>query len=163
MRSITWVMVIGIVPAFAVAVPYAKADPPGCQIDLSSPRIHAAIRSVPAMPYDEWNTEPRSFDGNYSQCATLSTVVIRLRNASAGSPRQALLFHEGVYVGTATPTPYHYLSWNPDQTSDDTVALDYGDPQGCGACPGPITTVHFQWQADHVVMLDGPPPESERD
>jgi hypothetical protein len=70
-----------------------------------------------------------------------------------------MLFHNGGYVGTGTSKAYAFTSLNAAQTTNDTVALNYKDGRNvCTACPGPITTVRYQWQGDHVAMLDAAPP-----
>lgn len=159
MRAGAWAAVAAAAAA-AVNAPRAHADPPGCGVNLSAPAIQAAINSLQTN-VGEWDPKPAA--GNYNPCATLSTVEIHLKNATAGMPHHALLFHNGDYVGTATPNPYHYMHWNPGQTTDDTVVLDYHDPLGCGACPGPTWTIYYRWQGDHVETFGGPPPETERD
>ena len=79
--------------------------------------------------------------------------------ATGSSPDQALLFHYGDYVGTATWEPYGFTSLNRGATRDDMVVLNYKDNRFvCTACPGPINSVRYQWQDDHVEMLDPPPP-----
>jgi hypothetical protein len=108
-----------------------------------------------------WNHDPRSFDrsSNHNPCATLSAVIITIESGTGSSPEQALLFHNGNYVGTGTAKTYGFMSLNAGLTTDDTVAIDYKDGRHvCTACPGPITTVRYQWQGDHVAMLDPAPP-----
>ncbi|WP_231969056.1 LppP/LprE family lipoprotein [Mycobacterium sp. E735] len=144
------------------AVQQAQAAPAqGCGVNLAAPEIQTAITSVPTVPQGwRWDHDPRSFDrsSNYNPCATLSTVIITVEQATGSSPEQALLFHSGTYVGTGTSKAYGFTSLNAAQTADDTVALDYKDGRNvCTACPGPITTVRYQWQGDHVAMLDPAP------
>lgn len=136
------------------------APPPGCGIDLGAERVRTAVDSVPTVPEGwQWSREPRTFAGNYDPCATLSTVIISIEGATGSSPEQAMLFHKGEYVGTGTAKAYAFTSLNREQTADDTVALDYKDGRNtCTACAGPVTTVRYQWQRDHVEMLDPPPP-----
>jgi hypothetical protein len=69
------------------------------------------------------------------------------------------MFHNGDYLGTATSKAYGFTSLNAARTTDDTVVLDYKTPGVCNACPpAAVTSVRYQWQGDHVVMLDPPPP-----
>jgi serine/threonine-protein kinase len=73
-------------------------------------------------------------------------------------PRHVLLFHDGSYVGPATPDRYSYVSLDPALTTDDTVVLKYGKPGSCSACPDmTFTIVQFKWQVDHVAMIGSPP------
>jgi hypothetical protein len=72
---------------------------------------------------------------------------------------QALMFHRGVFLGTGTVKDYSFLSLNRAASTADTVVLDYKDGRNvCTACLRPITSVRYQWQGDHVVMLDPAPP-----
>jgi hypothetical protein len=140
----------------------AQAAPgQGCGVNLVVPEIQTGINSAPTVPQGwPWSHDPRSFDpsSNYNPCATLSAVIITVEAATGSSPDQALLFHNGNYVGTGTSKAYGFTSLNAAQTTDDTVALNYKDGRNvCTACPGPITTVRYQWQGDHVAMLDPAP------
>jgi hypothetical protein len=162
MRTVGWAVVVALICATSPLGARAQGAPPPCGVNLSAPEIQAEINSVPTVPQGwPWDRDPRSFDpsSNYDPCATLSTVIITVEEATGSSPDQALLFHNGNYVGTATAKAYPFTSVNAAQTTDDTVVLDYKDGRNvCTACPGPITTVRYQWQGDHVAMLDPAPP-----
>jgi hypothetical protein len=143
-----------------VAGPATAAPPPACGVNLAAPQVIAAARSLPPYPGTDWawSTDPRTFDGNFNPCATLSTALVTVEGATGSSPMTALLFHDGTYLGTATSKAYGFTSLNP-QTTDDTVFLTYKTPGVCNACaPAAVTNVRYQWQGDHVVMLDPPPP-----
>ncbi len=123
--------------------------------------ITSAVRSLrpaPAPLKVAWDPVP--YGGNFDPCATLSTALVSVEGATGSSPEQALLFHHGDYLGTATWQPYSFTSLNVARTTDDTVVLDYKDGRNvCTACPGPISSVRYQWQGDHVEMLNPPPPQ----
>lgn len=160
MRTRGWAVLIAVICTLnPLAVP-AHATP-ACGVNLNAPEIQGAINSVLTVPEGwAWNHNPRSFDpaSNYNPCATLSAVIITIEQGTGSSPEQALLFHKGNYVGTGTSKAYGFTSVNAAQTTDDTVALNYKDGRSvCTACPGPITTVRYQWQGDHVAMLDPAP------
>lgn len=142
--------------------PHATAAPPtACGVNLASQRITEAVASLPAYPGTDWawSADPRTIYGNYDPCATLSTALVTVERATGSSPVTALMFHNGSYVGTATSEAYAFTSLNEARTTDDTVVLDYKDGRNvCTACPGPINTVRYQWQGDHVAMLDPAPP-----
>jgi hypothetical protein len=160
-RTATCATLVAIVCALGLMAAPAHAAP-ACGVNLGAPQIQAGISSVPPVPQGwPWNHNPKSFDpsSNYNPCATLSAVIITVEQATGSSPKQALLFRRGDYVGTGTSKAYAFTSVNAAQTTDDTVALNYKDGRNvCTACPGPITTVRYQWQGDHVAMLDPAPP-----
>lgn len=148
-------------PPPAVAPTQAAA---GCGVNLADPRVVAAVQQL--APYPEmgwkWNADPATFEGNYNPCSTLSTVLATVEMATGGSPVTALMFHNGDYLGTATLKAYPFTTLNAAQTTGDTVVLDYKQPGACTACPpAGITSVRYQWQSDHVEMLDPPPGSPE--
>jgi len=136
--------------------------PPGtrCGVDLGAPVIIEAVRSLrPAFTDMDVPWDPVPYGGNYDPCVTLSTALVTVERATGSSPDHALFFHYGDYLGTATWQPYPFTSLNAPLTTDDTIVLNYKDGRYvCTACPGPITIVRYQWQRDHVQMLDPPPP-----
>lgn len=151
-------------PTAAVPTPEAAPAPSGagCGVDLAAPRVVAAVQQLPPYPDTgwTWNADPATFQGNYNPCATLSTVLATVEMATGSSPVTALMFHNGDYLGTATLKAYPFTTLNTPQTTADTVVLDYKQPGACTACPpAGITTVHYQWQNDHVEMLDPAPPD----
>lgn len=131
-----------------------------CGVDLSSPTVRAAIAEQPAEPvtHARWDTNPASIQGNFDPCATLSTAIISIQGATGSSPNQALMFHSGRYLGTATSKAYGFTSLAPAATTDDTVALSYKTPGSCNACAdGTTTQVKFHWDGTRVVMIGTPP------
>jgi LppP/LprE lipoprotein len=163
MRSRNWTISVVVILGLILVGSPAKAAPPGCGVNLAAPEVTSAVNSLP--PWQNvgqavrWDAMPESMSGNFDPCATLSVALASVERGTGSSPWQALLFHKGQYVGTATSKPYAFTSLNTAQTTDDTVVLDYKDGRNvCTACPGPITTVRYQWQGDHVAMLDPAPP-----
>ena len=160
MRMVGWAALLAILCALNPLAVRAHAAP-ACGVNLNAPEIQDAINSLPALPQSyPWSTDPKSFDpsSNYNPCATLSTVIISVQGATGGSPDLALLFHKGSFVGVATAKAYAFTSVNAAHTTDDIVTLNYKDGRNvCTACPGPITSVRYQWQGDHVAMLDPAP------
>ena len=89
----------------------------------------------------------------------MSTALVTVEGATGSSPITALMFHNGTYLGTATSRAYGFTSLNDKRTTDDTVVLNYKTPGACNACaPAAVNSVRYQWQGDHVAMLDPPPP-----
>jgi hypothetical protein len=160
MRTAIWVAIVAVVWAVNPLAAPAHATP-ACGVNLGAPEIQGAINSVPTVPQGwPWEHNPRSFDpsSNYNPCATLSAVIITVQQATRSSPEQAMLFHDGNYVGTATSKAYGLVSLNSGRTTDDTVVLNYKDPSSSAGDANPtVVTVRYQWQGDHVAMLDPAP------
>lgn len=152
---------VSVLSPLALHADPARAEPATCGLNLKAPEIETALASVPTLPdTNGWDRNVSSFDpsSNYNPCATLSTVIITVIGATGSSPDLAMMFHKGSYVGVATLKAYAFTSVNAAKTTDDTVALDYKDGREvCTACPGPTTTVRYQWQNDKLVMLDAAP------
>ena len=143
--------------------PAAFGQPPSgtrCGIDLTAPVIAQAVHSLrPAFTDIDVAWSPAPHSGNFDPCSTLSTALVTIERATGSSPDHALFFHYGQYLGTATWEPYPFTSLNTPLTTDDTIVLEYKDGRYvCTACPGPVTIVRYQWQRDHVQMLDPTPP-----
>lgn len=141
----------------------ASSQPPAdttCGTDLSTSVIARAVASLrPPFPNMDVAWNPVPYGGNFNPCATLSTALVTVEDATGSSPDHVLLFHFGAYLGTATWEPYPFTSLNIPLTTDDTIVLEYKDGRYvCTACPGPVTIVRYQWQRDHVEMLDPAPP-----
>ncbi|PPJ21073.1 LppP/LprE family lipoprotein [Nocardia nova] len=143
--------------------PVTTSGSADCATDLSAPEIRRAVATLP--PYDAgggetwaWNDNPPALRGTYNRCSTLSVVVVTVQGATASSPEHALLFHQGDYVGTATPKAQAFTTIDTGAGTDDTVALTYKTPGSCNACPdGTSTTVSFHWNGSGVDMQGRPP------
>lgn len=134
---------------------------PGCAINLTAPPVIAAVKQLPPYPgpVGDWKWSTRPLEGNYNTCAPLTTALVTIEGATGSSLVTALMFHDGNYLGTATSKAYGLTSFNAARTTGDTVVLDYKQPGACTACePAGVTSVRYQWQGDHVAMLDPPPP-----
>ena len=161
LSSLTLLGAVAWAAAVSVASPAGATPPTTCGVNLASQQVIDAVRSLPLYPGTgwAWSTDPRTFEGNFNPCATLSTAIVTVEGATGSSPETALMFHNGTYLGTATSEAYGFTSLNAARTTDDTVVLNYKDGRYvCTACPGPVTVVRYQWQRDHVAMLDQAPP-----
>ena len=146
-----------------VAAPPAAPTPAGPPSPTCGPDQTTALQSALAKLAPEpvtgrgWQTTPIGSD--YNPCADLSTILVMIEGGTASSPVQALMFHRGTYLGTGTSKAYGFTSLNSAHSTDNTVVLDYATPGECNACaPAAVTSVRYQWQGDHVEMLDPPPP-----
>lgn len=160
MRMVVLAALVGALGVLNPLATRAYADPT-CGVNLAAPEIQAAVKSLPALPGNSaWDTNPHSFDpsSNYNPCSTLSAVIVTVLGATGSSPDLALLFHKGAFAGVATSKAFPFTSLNAAKTKDDTVALDYKDGRNvCTACPGPTTTVRYQWQGSRVAAVDPEP------
>lgn len=97
-------------------------------------------------------------------CAPLSAALVTIQGATASSPMQALLFHNGTYVGPATPKWNAFISVDKSRTTPDTVGLRYKIPGKCDACSEGATyyCVQFHWDGQQVITI-GKPPEINAD
>ena len=156
------VAALGFAAVLPMSIPTsAVADT--CGVNLAAPQVITAVRALPPHPRTgrAWSSNPASFQGNFNPCATLSTALVTVDGATGSSPVTALMFHYGDYLGTATSEAHGFTSLDRERTTDDTVVLDYKIPGACNACsPAAVDTVRYQWQGDHVVMLD-PAPSGE--
>ncbi|WP_024805089.1 LppP/LprE family lipoprotein [Nocardia sp. BMG51109] len=144
----------------ATVLPQQGPAPAQCGVDLASPTVQAAVAGLPPEPVTQahWATDPATFRGNFDPCATLSTAIVTIEGATGSSPEHALLFHQGRYVGTATPEAHGFTTLAAEATTDGTVVLGYKTPGSCNACPDAgHTQVGFHWDGRRVVMQGTPP------
>lgn len=142
----------------------ASVEPPTarpsviCGIDNDAEQVRAAMASLasPGM-FGEGGLDQGA--GNFDPCATLSTVLVYPYGAAGSASVHALLFHDGQYIGTATPEPYAYMTLNAEQSTSSTVVLDFRLTAGsCGACDdASYIPIKFRWTGDRVEMVGRPP------
>jgi hypothetical protein len=160
MRSLATAASAVLCAGLMFAPPSSAVPPAMCGVNLAAPQIAVAAHHLAPYPGTDWrwSTDPRTVEGNFNPCVALSTALVTVDGATSSSPVAALMFHNGDYLGTATSKAYGFTSLNTTRTTDDAVVLDYKTPGVCNACPpSAVTSVRFQWQGDHVVMLDPPP------
>lgn len=121
--------------------------------------LNSALAQLPPDPMFglPWSHDVE--DSNYDSCADLSAMVVTIERGTGSSPDQALMFHRGEFVGTGTWKAYPFTQIEHASSTSDSVLLSYKDPRYvCSACDGPRVAVRYEWQGDHVEMLDPPPP-----
>jgi LppP/LprE lipoprotein len=152
--------VVLLVGAWVGAItPWAGAEPSGACGPDQATAVQSALSQLSPEPLTGrgWGSTP--LYSNYDPCADLSAIVVMIQGGTGSSPEQALMFHRGSYLGTGTSKAYAFTTLDSAASTNDTVVLRYKDGRNvCTACPGPITTVRYQWQGDHVAMLDPAPP-----
>ena len=143
------------VPASSRALPQAN-----CGVDLKAPVVRRAVALI--SPKAQYPLDPDHVWGNFDPCAELSVAMVPTAMGTGSSPVEALLFHNGGFVGTATPTGVGYLAFNRDETTDDTIVLTFRTSIGtCGGCDdGTYQDVRFRVRNGEVVPID-PIPEME--
>ncbi|MDT5225872.1 MAG: hypothetical protein QOG19_3279 [Mycobacterium sp.] len=120
--------------------------------------LSAALAKVPPDRKTGKQWDRRVMSGNYDPCAALSAIVVSVQDGTRSAPDLALLFHRGVFVGTATPNAYSFTELEGPASTADIVVLTYRSLQSCSTCnDGTLTTVGFQWKNDKVQVLDAPP------
>jgi hypothetical protein len=131
----------------------------GCGPDEAT-AIRSALAVYPADPGTGWAWYSTPLASNYSPCADLSSVLVTIQRATGSSPKQALMFHRGVFLGTGTLKAYGFTTLDSVASTEDTVILDYRSGQSCTACgDGIVTTVRYHWDGARVQMLDPAPPD----
>lgn len=151
-------MVVSINGVSPLPVATGAASQALCGPDRAT-ALAGALAQLPPEPAtgQGWSNSP--IGGDYNPCADLSTILVMVDHGTASSPVQALMFHRGTYVGTGTSKAYGFTSLDAGRSTGDTVVLDYVIPGECDACaPASVSSVRYQWQGDHVAMLDPAPP-----
>ena len=146
------------------AAPPAAVAPTPASTEACGPdeatALHTALSQLAPEPVTgrDWGSAP--VEANYDPCADLSTILVVIRGGTGSSPVQALMFHRGKYLASATAKAYGFTRLNTGAWSkNDTVVLAYRSGQSCTACDdGTVTTVRYRWDGAHVQMLDPPPP-----
>lgn len=152
-----------VVTTAEVTSPVATTADAPCVVDLGAAAITDAVAQLPPAfadaPDVAWDPTPD--DGTYDPCATLSAATVTVDGATGGSPEAVLLFHNGAFVGTATPEPYGLTTLNTSASTADTVAVDYRyvQPGESNADASGLATVRYQWADGAVRVLDTLPPE----
>lgn len=143
-------------PGTTAAPPISTAQ---CGLNNDADEVRAAMSTLDRTHPTFAPEGSEVIEGNFDPCATMSTVLVYAYGASGSSPRHALMFHKGQYVGTATPDPYSFLRLDTDQSTDSTVVLDFrSSPASCNACDDAgAMAVRFRWNADHIDMIGTPP------
>lgn len=152
-QSLTTPSVVTPAPAPPVTV--------SCGVNLTAAAVADAVAGLPPEPLTSRPFGLGDVRGNYDPCATLSTALVFIQGATGGSPVQALMFHKGQYLATATSKAYGFTSLNAALTTDTTVVMDYKTPGSCNACSdSTVTTVRYRWDGTQVQMLDSLPSSS---
>lgn len=108
-----------------------------------------------------WAPESAETDG-YDPCAALSWIVLPIEGGTGSSPYQIMLFHDGLYLGTATKEAYGF---HPEvsRTGDDAVEVTWTWPRDGESNAGASgkSTAQFRWDEDtsSVAMTGAVPPE----
>lgn len=129
----------------------AGADGGHCGVDSASPAIDGALATLRSN-----QPSPTGWtyigEGNYDPCAELSYAVAETPGATASSPMQLMLFHDGAYVGTGTWCALPFMTVT--GATGDAVHVEYRWPRGgdSNADPTGHATTTYRWAGDHVRM-----------
>ena len=134
------------------AQPVAPTSHTDCSTDGSAVITDAANRIAPPLSYK--TDVPWVFGGNtnYNTCRTLSYASLDTQGATASSPMQLLLFHNGRFLGTGIKCNAAYQTVT--KTTDTAVYVNYrylhdGD---ISANPTGSVDVWFEWTGSGVTM-----------
>jgi hypothetical protein len=153
-----WALVASIVGA-----PVASADPaPDCGPDQAT-ALDDALRHEQHDPrtYAPWNPAPVG-GSSYDACADLSVVVVSIDNPRPTSPRQALLFHRGAYIGTGLGKSRPYTTLDTAASTKNVAVVVYTSGKTCSTCnDGKTYPVRYYWNGVTAVMMDPAPPQQD--
>lgn len=96
MRFLLILHTVALLAAAATDVGPATATPlGGCGVNLAAPEVVAAIKALPPYPGTDWkwSSAPATLEGNFNPCVSLSTALVTVEGATAGSPTTALMFN----------------------------------------------------------------------
>jgi hypothetical protein len=131
----------------------AAATPaPACGVDPQAPEIGQAVASVPVPEVVAGASWVYSGESNFDRCAALSYARLDTEGGTGSSPVQLMLFHNGVFVGTATDCAFGFTSV--DSSTADSITVTYRWPRDgdTNAAPSGEGTVTYRWSGDAVVM-----------
>ncbi|WP_157680471.1 LppP/LprE family lipoprotein [Mycobacterium dioxanotrophicus] len=125
--------------------------------DAQGPGVEAADAAVAGLeslwgdPDLTWTAGQRGGSGD------LTWVLAVIAQGTVSTPEHLLLFHRGVFVGTATEEPRPYTRVT--DVTDDVVTVQYRwiiDEEPFAA-PAGSGTVRYRVNVDGVTALDPPP------
>lgn len=119
---------------------------------VSPADIESAVKLVPPL----WGVHDWTV-GRSEQNADVTWVLTVIAHGTVSSPQHLLLFHRGVYVGTATQEPRPYTRVL--DVTGDVVTVEYRWLLGEEplAAPAGVGTVRYQVSSQGVRALDPPP------
>ena len=143
-----------------LGTPPASADPGDpCGPDQAT-AVDSAIAHTPhdTRSQSPWGPAPVG-GSNFDSCANLSAVVVSIEDPRPTSPRNAFLFHRGVFVGTALWQSRPYLTLDAKASTPETAVLVAPSGQSCPTCnDGTVSILHYRWDGARPVMMDPMPP-----
>lgn len=133
------------------SAPTADPAPGACGPASGQEAAAAGIAALPApaglegVPWDAANADYSGYD----PCAALSWSLVTLEGGTVSTPTAVLLFHGGVYLGTATATAYGFTP-AVERTADDAISVTYRFPQGSesNAEASGAAVATFRWNAE---------------
>ncbi|WP_158726541.1 LppP/LprE family lipoprotein [Tomitella fengzijianii] len=133
---------------------------PQCGVDPSAPAIAQAVQTLSQNQPSRYGWTYVG-ESNYDPCVDLSYAMAETPGATASSPMQLMLFHQGAYVGTGTLCAMPYTSVI--GTADDEVDVRYRWLRGdeASADPSGEATTSYVWTGDGVRMTRPLPEEAQ--
>ncbi|SMG18867.1 LppP/LprE family lipoprotein [Agreia pratensis] len=138
-------------------------SPDACGPATAQEAAAAGIAALPApagLESSRWDAANADYSG-YDPCAALSWSVVTLEFATVSSPAAILLFHDGVYLGTATEKAYGFTP-AVERTADNSISVTYRFNQGMEsnteASGRAVATYTWNAATDSVEMVGDVPP-----
>jgi hypothetical protein len=156
-------VVVGSAAVCALAFVLCGAPTAGAEpVDACGPDQASAVDlAIAHMPHDPLTQAPwiqAPIASNFDACANLSAVLLTA-DTKPNSPRQALLFHLGRFVGTTTESSRPYTTLDTAASTKDMVVVVFTAGKTCAVCnDGKTYPVHYQWTGNTAVMVEPIPP-----
>lgn len=92
------------------------------------PQVRFAVGQFAPFEQFDWKWHPAPLDGNYDPAATLSATLHTVEYATQSSPILIALYRHGEYLAQGTPIAGAFIKVLPDDSTDDTVAIQMRIP-----------------------------------
>ncbi|OBB21073.1 hypothetical protein A5761_02895 [Mycolicibacterium setense] len=91
-------------------------------------QIQLAVGMFRPVEGFDWKWHPGPVDGNYDPAATLSATLHTVEMATQSSPIQIALYRKGEFLAQGSPLSGAFIKVLPDESTDDTVAIEIRIP-----------------------------------
>jgi len=146
-------------PGRNTQTPPSDCGVPGGASAAVSNAISQIARPLPDNPTAGWQPGQSNLDG----CRNLSYVALDTQGATASSPNQLLLFHQGRFLGTGTKCNLAYQSVTGADGTNVHVTYRYLIGDDISAAPRGRFDVTYHWTGSQVQMIGSVPADVAHD